>query len=235
MKSRLQLLAWFCLVLHAELCSAAEAAPPKAGLRTAKKVEVQYHLALPKGWRADKTWPILVTLAGAGRDHQANFDQFVKARGELPFIVVTPCVNSMGKDLADLKAVLAIAQEVQTECSGQAKFFVTGFSAGAHLTWQLIFLHPDVLAGAAPVCGNFNQRGIDEIKQNDAAEKLPIHGFQGDKDEVLHHLNPQWEKAVELLGKHGYKNIDRTVIAGGTHLPYQKEVVAWVASLVPKP
>jgi predicted peptidase len=234
MKTCLPHLAFFFLALASGLCSAADPAAPKPELRTAKEVEVKYHLALPRGWKAESTWPILVTLAGAGKDHQANFDQFVKARGELPFIVVTPHVNSLGKDPADLKAVLAIVKEVQKEFAGQPKFYVTGFSAGAHLTWQLIFLHPELLAGASPVCGNFNQRGIDQVVEHAAAEKLPIHGFQGDKDQVLHHLNPQWETAVELAHKHGYKNIDRTVIAGGTHLPYQTQVVAFFGSLLPK-
>ncbi len=235
MKTCLQNATMFCLVLCAGICSAGEPVFPKSELRTAKDVEVKYHISLPKGWKAESTWPIMITLAGAGRDFAQNFDQFVKARGEkLPFIVVTPCVNSLGRDPADLKAVLAIVKEVQKEYSGQPKFFVTGFSAGAHLTWQLIFLHAEVLAGAAPVCGNFNARGIDKIERNAAAQKLPIHGFQGDKDQVLVHLNPQWDKAVALAGKHGYKNIARTVIPGGTHLPYQNQVVTFFASLLPK-
>lgn len=235
MKCHATLIVLLTLFLVANI-TAADKPARKPELRTAKDVEVKYHVALPKGWNADGTWPILVTLAGAGRDHQQNFDQFVAVRGDkLPFIVVTPCVNSLGRDPADLKAVLAIAKEVQTEFHGQPKFYVTGFSAGAHLTWQLIFLHPDALAGAVPVCGNFNARGIDHIEPNAAAEKLPIHGVQGDKDQVIHHLNPQWDSAVELLGKHGYKNISRNVIPGGTHLPYPKEVVTFFAGLLPKP
>lgn len=235
MNTRLHYVALFCFILRAGICSASQPAAPKSELRTAKDIEVKYYISLPKGWRADSTWPIMVTLAGAGRDFAQNFDQFARARGEkLPFIVVTPCVNSLGRDPADLKAVLAIVKEVQKEFNGQPKFFVTGFSAGAHLTWQLIFLHPEVLAGASPVCGNFNSRGIDRIEKTEAAEKLPIHGFQGDKDQVLVHLNPQWDTAVELAGKHGYKNIARTVIPGGTHLPYPTQVVTFFATLLPK-
>lgn len=235
MKNQLQNVGGVCLALCAGICSAAESMVPTSALRTAKDVEVQYHLSLPQGWRAELTWPIMVTLAGAGRDFAQNFDQFKKARGEkLPFIVVTPCVRSLGRDPADLRAVLAIVKEVQGEFNGQPKFFVTGFSAGTHLTWQLIFLHPEVLAGASPVCGNFNSRGIDKIEKKAAAVKLPIHGFQGDQDQVLVHLNPQWETAVKLAGEHGYKNISRTVIPGGTHLPYQSQVVDFFASLLPK-
>ncbi len=143
-KNCLPYVALCCLALGAGICSAAEPVVPKPELRTAREVDVKYHISLPKGWNAESTWPIMVTLTGSGRDFAQNFDQFTKARGKkLPFIVVTPCVNSLGKDPADLQAVLTIVKEVQKEFNGQPRFFVTGFSAGAHLIWQLIFLHPD--------------------------------------------------------------------------------------------
>ena len=99
-----------------------DASEPKSEVKTAAGVGVQYYVSLPKGWTPDSTWPILVTIDGAGHNFQGNFHSFVQARGEHPFIIVTPWVSSNGNDPADLKAVLAIVKEVQESCNGSRSF-----------------------------------------------------------------------------------------------------------------
>src|ERR1043165_9595540 len=115
----------------------ADDAATEPELKTAAAVGVKYYLALPKGWSADKTWPIVVTIDGAGHNFPANCQMFARVRGGRPFIIVTPCVTSNGRTPADLAAVLEIVDEVRQSARGQPKFFITGFSAGGHLTWQL--------------------------------------------------------------------------------------------------
>src|SRR2546428_11721680 len=82
-----------------------ETAQPKPDLKTAAGSGVQYYLSLPKGWTPTSTWPILVTIDGGGHNFPANFQSFINARGDRPFIIVTPCVTSNGNDPAELKAV----------------------------------------------------------------------------------------------------------------------------------
>ena len=82
-------------------------------LKTARTVAAQYYLSLPAGWTAQATWPILVTIDGSGHSFKSNCATFTRARQALPFIIVTPCVSSNGRDPADLQAVLAIVREVQ--------------------------------------------------------------------------------------------------------------------------
>lgn len=202
---------------------------PAAELKKARDVPVEYYVSLPKGWSADKTWPIVVALDGSGHKFPACFDNFKRARGERPFIVVVPCVSSNGKDPADCKAVIKIAEEVARDHAGRPKFFVTGFSAGGHVAWQLVFNHPELIAGAAPCASNFNERGIDEVSKSDTRIKLPIHGFNGGKD--LPVINAQWDRAETFAKKHGYENLKHTTIETAGHSPFAAEVMEFFATL----
>lgn len=204
-------------------------------LTTAKTVAVKYYLSLPQGWTATKTWPILVTIDGSGHGFLGNCQNFVKARGGLPFIIVTPCVTSNGNDPGELRAVLAIVKEVQEDKQGQSKFFVTGFSAGGHMTWQIILMHPELLAGAAPAAGNFRSRGIADVSNAKERVQLPIHGFQGDKDGFIVPLNQQWNDAEALARQHGYKDISRTMVPGAGHQTFAPQVVNFFSTLLPSP
>ncbi len=211
-------------------CGAAET--PRPELKTAAGSGVQYYLSLPKGWEPGTKWPILVAIDGSGHNFQGCFNNFVNARGAHPFIVVAPCVSSNGRDPADFQAVLGIVQEVQQSVSGQAKFFITGFSAGGHLMWQFVFQRPELLAGAAPAAANFRARGIDAISKAPERVKLPIHAFQGDKDGVKIHLDPQWADALKLARENGYENLTRTEVAGAAHEAFASRVVAFFVSVL---
>ncbi|MBV9867076.1 MAG: dienelactone hydrolase family protein [Abitibacteriaceae bacterium] len=202
-------------------------------LKTARAVATQYYLALPDGWTPQATWPILVTLEGSGHNFLRNCQAFMRARKAQPFIIVTPCVSSNGNDPADMQAVLAIAREVQQDEHGQPKFFVTGFSAGGHLAWQLILMHPELLAGAVPAAANFLGRGVTTFSTAPERAQLPIHALQGDKDPYLTALNRQWDNAEQTARAHGYQNISRTIIAGAGHSPFASEGIAFFATLLP--
>jgi poly(3-hydroxybutyrate) depolymerase len=219
-------------VTSANIGWCAQNSDPAPELKTAKSVEVQYYLSLPKGWTAEKNWPILVTIDGAGHNFLGNCQSFIRVRGERPFIIVTPCVSSNGKDPADLKAVIAIVKEVQQEFKGEPKFFITGFSAGGHVTWQLVFNHPELLAGAAPAAANFRFRGIDVVSKAEERVKLPIHGFNGEKDSAV--INEQWDDAEKHAREHGYENLSHTLVAGAGHTSFPSQVVNYFATLIQK-
>ncbi|HLX61504.1 MAG TPA: hypothetical protein VKX17_09515 [Planctomycetota bacterium] len=211
-----------------------EISDPKSELKTAAAVGVQYYLSLPTGWTPNSTWPILVSIEGSGHNFPGNCQGFIKARGVQPFIIVTPCVSSNGNDPADLKAVLAIVEEVQKSAKGQPKFFITGFSAGGHLAWQCIFTHPELLAGAAPTAANFRFRGVADISKAPERTKLPIHAFLGDKDAYKSALAQQWEDASKLARENGYENLTLTEVPSAGHQPFADKAVDFFVSLLPK-
>lgn len=232
MKTKLMALAALLFVLCAH-CGWSETAPAaKPQLKMARAVPTQYDLSLPEGWKAEATWPVLVCIDGSGHNFERNCQSFIQARKKQPFIIVTPCVASNGNDPADARAVLAIAREVQQDWHGQPKFFLTGFSAGGHLAWQLILTHPELLAGAIPAAGNFIGRGITTISDAPERAQLPIHAFQGDKDPHLVPLNRQWTNAEQTARAHGYGNINRTIVPGAGHSPFPNECIAFFSTLL---
>jgi poly(3-hydroxybutyrate) depolymerase len=222
------------LAVSAEHLSGVEPSEAAPDLRTVAGGSVSYHLSLPPAWTATRTWPIVVTIPGSSHNFAGNFQGFVKARGDRPFIIVTPCVSSNGNDPADLPAVLAIVREVQHDFSGQPKFFMTGFSAGGHLTWQMVFTHPELLAGAALAAGNFRFRGVAEVTRAPEAATLPIQGFQGDRDPYLAGLQEQWKDATELARKSGFPKPGLTIVPGAAHQAFQEQVLTYFSRLLPK-
>jgi predicted esterase len=233
-------------------------AETKPVLRTAKEHPIQYYLALPKNWSPDKTWPILVTVEGAGCNWLGNCNAFLGARGDRPFILVTPLtfcntnklekakypgypqelldeVDRSGRLAWDEAGLLAILAEVRKEFAGQEKFFITGFSGGGNLTWRMIFGHPEKIAGASPACANFYMTGT--ISQAPERETVPVKAFQGDKDEYLDgnpNLNAQWASAKKHCDDHGFKNVTRVMLPGVGHSTCVNEVLTFFTELLKK-
>jgi predicted esterase len=202
---------------------------PKPLLKTAKRVPVQYYLSLPHGWTADKAWPIVVTINGVGGDCLGNCTDFVEARKDRPYIIVTPCVYSNGNDPQDKEAVIAIAREVQQEYHGEQHFFLTGFSAGGHVTWQIIFGHPELLAGAVLSSGNFVGRGIAAISQAPERVHLPIHGIVGEHDYPGY--AQQRANGQQVARNNGYQDLSVEDVPGGGHYSYPDQVLAFCDSV----
>ena len=220
------------VVLIAGRARCGQAADPAPDLKKAETAAATYYLSLPRRWTADRAWPILVTIEGSGHNFLGNCQSFIQARGDGPFIIVTPCVSSNGNDPADARAVLAIAREVQQAGHGQAKFFLTGFSAGGHVAWQIIFAHPELLAGAAPAAGNYRGRGVNTISDAPERVQVPIHAFQGDRDPHLTALNEQWDSASALAREHGYQNIIRTMVPGAGHSAFPEQVIEFCSGVL---
>jgi predicted esterase len=233
MRSRLTA---FCLWQMALFCWAEEAKSlgANADLHKTPKSGVAYYLSLPEGWNDKDSWPILVSVDGSSHDFAGNFRGFVEARGHQPFIIVTPLVASDGGDPNDLEAILEIVHEVQTAHHGQPKFFMTGFSAGGHATWQVIFSHPELLAGAVLCAPTFKHHDAAEISKDPAVKTLSIHGIQGDKDKyLLPMLAKQWDQAVSEVTAAGFQPPTREVVPGAEHQPFCAKTIEWCAAHLP--
>jgi dienelactone hydrolase len=208
---------------------------------------LRYYLALPAHWSPERAWPILVVVDGVNRGHFLwNFLRFQHARHSLPFILISPLVISnsghpnfhdypyrpevwaqmqnQGAVPFDATGVLAIVGEVQQTYQGEPTFYLTGWSAGGHLAWHLIFTHPERLAGVVLAGSNYAGRGVTTISTALERAQLPILGLQGDRDARLTALNVQWQKATTLAAQHGYRNITRTIIPHAPHDPFPARV-----------
>lgn len=232
--------------------------PPQ--LKTASTHPIQYYISLPEGWTATKKWPVVVVIESADREFMQAATAFAQARGSRPFILVTPLVvtnggtgyrsvptyhysdavwdriQNSGAFNFDLDGITAIIHDVAKQYGGEDKYFVTGFEAGGHTVWGILFNHPEVVRGAALVCPNYLGRWIDEQHISSAPERveLPIRNFIGTKDTLCSPGNPiytQMQRANTLAGAHGYKNVSLVSVEGKSHERLAAEVLAYFSSL----
>src|SRR5262249_18640177 len=122
--------------------------------------------------------------------------------------------------------------DLRQQYGAEEKYFITGHSAGAHLTWAMVLMHPERLAAAAPSCGNFNGRCIAKVSSAAERVNLPVRAFQGELDEHRQGLEAQFAKAKELATAHGYRNISVEVVKGAGHVPLADQVLAYFSSLL---
>jgi poly(3-hydroxybutyrate) depolymerase len=175
--------------------------PPATGLRTASTHPMQYYVSLPKNWSASRTWPVVVTIAGSGKEFPDNHAAFSAERDaqNYPFIIVTPLVltdggttnpsqpayhyssstwdlvNSEGACPFDFDGIKAVIADVSSLFKGQSTFFMTGFSGGNNTNSAVLLLHPEWLRGSAPAAGNFGGRCVTGFVDNPALDDPVPH------------------------------------------------------------
>jgi dienelactone hydrolase len=234
---------------------------PALELRTCKDHRMQYYVSLPENWSKDKRWPVVVAVEDASKQFKQNTLRFAEARGSLPFIIVVPVNVTLGnqgmKDPAiypyttdtwnyidkvgtcnfDLEGFRNIIRDVRENFSGEEKVFMTGFEAGAHLTWAITFQHPELLRAAVIVAGNYRGRCMENSSSfsNDPSRiDLPVTSFTGSLDTLATRggvFYKQWQEARALAESHGYKNISERMVQGKDHVPLPKEILAYCEEL----
>ncbi len=255
-------LALSCLSINCTRVTLVHASEPPQ-LKTASSHPIQYYLSLPEGWVAGKKWPVVVVIESADREFLQAATAFAQARQHRPFILVTPLVvtnggagyrsvptyhysdpvwnriQNSGQFNFDMDGISAIMQDVAKQYGGEDKYFVTGFEAGGHTVWGILFNHPEVVRGAALVCPNYLGRWVEEGHTSSAAVRtgLPIRNLIGTKDDLCAVGNPiytQMQRATSLADAHGYKNVSLVRVEGRGHERLANEVLAYFSSLLPQ-
>jgi predicted esterase len=146
-------------------------------------------------------------------------------------------IENSGQFNFDMDGITAIMQDVVKQYGGEDKYFVTGFEAGGHTVWGILFNHPEAVRGAALVRPNYLGRWVDEERISSATARtgLPIRNFVGTKDDLCHPGSPiyaQQQRAMSLAEAHGYKNVSLTRVEGKGHERLADEVLAYFSSLL---
>jgi len=229
-------------------------------LKTATGHPMMYYISLPQNWTAEKSWPVVFILEAAEKEFKKNAERFVNARGSMPFILVAPINTNNGnqgrKDPAvfpypketweyidrvgdcqfNADGMKQIIRDVQKEFNGEGKIYLTGFEAGAHDLWSIVFNHPEYLKAAAPVAGNYRSRCVDinAISKDPSRSNLPIMAFFGQKDEYFGpagKLSDQWTEPKNLANTNGYKAVSETILPDKGHVPLPQEVLSYFFKL----
>jgi poly(3-hydroxybutyrate) depolymerase len=167
-----------------------------------------YRLFVPTGYTADKSYPLVLFLHGAGERGTDNEQQIGAIRGAKlwaeaanqasnPCFVVAPqCpsdkqwVNtnwsngsySIDKILVsnELLMVKDIIEKLQTQYNIDAShLFITGLSMGGYGTWDFILRYPDMFKAAIPICGAGDPSKAALIR------KMPLRVFHSSDDTVV--------------------------------------------------
>jgi len=182
-------------------------------LKTASDHPMQYFLSLPGNWSKEKKWPIVIIIEAADKEYKENALRFVRARKEMPFILVAPfnvnnsrscrrdpavfpyspatwdIIERTGDCKFNMEGITQVVKDVQEQYNGEQKFFLTGFEAGTHTVWQFVFQHPEKLKAAAAVAGNYNQNSCmteeSAFSKDSSLVNLPVRGFSGSLDEAF--------------------------------------------------
>lgn len=163
--------------------------------------EQPYGLYLPQNFDANKKYPLVIMLHGAGSNHRlalrrvfgksnAPDENDVEASRYFPewrdvdFIVAAPFARgTMGYQSVAEKDVYDVLADVKKRFPiDEDRVFLTGLSMGGGGTLWLGLSRPDVWAALAPVCPA-PPEGTDELAPN--ALNLPLHFFHGGADPVV--------------------------------------------------
>lgn len=152
--------------------------------------DAKYVLFVPHDYQADKAYPLILFLHGAGETGTDGLKQSVVGLGPalkkrektFPFLAVFPQSQkrTWKADSADAQRALAILAEVEKnyKVDGQ-RIYLTGLSMGGYGTWSLAAAHPERWAAIAPICGGGDPKQAAKIKN------IPCWCFHGDADKAV--------------------------------------------------
>lgn len=171
-----------------------------------------YRIMYPLDFDENKKYPLLVFFHGAGERGNDNNTQlthgsklFQDSLQKYPAVVIFPqCpkedywANLYRPDEGGssrifefhtdedphptMAMVLQLINEtLQEDYIDQEKFYLAGLSMGAMGVWELLWRIPEKVAAAIPICGGGPPAMADRMVD------VPIWGFHGIKDNVVHH------------------------------------------------
>jgi dienelactone hydrolase len=211
-------------------------------LRTAAHHPMQYYVSLPDGWKSGHSWPVAMVIESADRDFEANAQVFEKARGPRPFIIVAPLVVTNGganvrgiptyhygpavwdqieKDpwKFDSDGIAAVVEDVHRLYGGTTSIDITGWEAGCHTVWALMFNQPELISRAALVCPNFAGRWL---KPSSSTHHPIAEVLAGENDPAWSAGKPlfdQTQRGIAEAKRRGFGDIRVKVVPGQGHGP----------------
>lgn len=200
-----------------------------------KAADYKYLLALPDGLdaKADRRWPLLLFLHGAGergddvwavtkhgpakllryRDETKDDAANLLAKN---FIVVSPqCPKNQWWDPECLLALLD--EIVATQPVDPTRVYLTGISMGGFGAWDLGLAYPERFAAIVPICGGgqFATAYLANAHKRAELRSLAVWAFHGGKDPTVPLVES--ERMVAALKKYQVAEVELTIYPEATH------------------
>ncbi|HXV59603.1 MAG TPA: prolyl oligopeptidase family serine peptidase [Vicinamibacteria bacterium] len=215
-----------------------------------------YTVFVPTEWTADKQWPVVLFLHGAGERGSDGTGQLkiglparIRELGDFPAVVVMPqCRDRMwwGDPAMEAQTFEALERSVKEFNGDPERVYLTGLSLGGYGVWAFGYKYPDRFAALAPVCGGVlpNRRIAppdwhpasiapdDPYTETARRVSAPVWVFHGDADRrVPVNESRKLAAALEAAGK----SVRYTEYAGVGHdswdrAYWEEELVPWLLS-----
>lgn len=181
--------------------------------------ELPCRVMKPINFDGSKTYPVIVSLHGAGGKGSDNRKQLKpwnqqlaekERRTEFPCYVVAPQAPGLwnAEHLKQIKEIIKSLPSVDMN-----RIYILGHSMGGHGTYIFIQLAPEYFAAAAPSAGSGLKKTEDFI-DSAKIKGVPIWAFHGDKDGVCPIAKDKqvFDEMKQLNG-----NMKFTIWAGDKH------------------
>lgn len=185
--------------------------------------EMSYALYVPKGYKPEQAYPLIVCLHGAGFNGDSYIDRW-QSRLEDQYLLVCPSIKGGAWWSSEGEAlVLATLKDVTSRYHVDAKrIFLTGMSNGGIGAYLLGLLHADRFSAISPMAGGIPDEIFSYLKNFSATALYIIHGAS---DQVMPvELS---RKASDYMKKEGIPHIYREhgrehPMAGGHFFPREE-------------
>lgn len=124
---------------------------------------LRYQVYVPRNYRPQKKWPVILFLHGSGERGDDGLKQTTvgiasairQQPEQWPAIVVMPqAPGGSGWDGKSAVAAMAALDQTAAEFNTDPnRNYITGLSMGGHGAWYIAYRHPDRFAAIVPVCG----------------------------------------------------------------------------------
>lgn len=192
-----------------------------------------YVVYVPRDYRPDSKWPLILFLHGAGERGDDGLAQSDVGIGRairfhpdrFPCIVVMPqCPKDVWWDKVTTHIDVALRQSLAEYSIDPDRVYLTGLSMGGYASWQYGAEHSDQFAAIVPICGGGKSAAPTVLA------KVPIWAFHGEDDSVVR--PSETTRMVEAVQKAG-GTIRCTMYPGVDHNSWDKtygdpEVISWL-------
>jgi dienelactone hydrolase len=131
----------------------------------------------------------------------------------------------------DVGGVSTIIRDLRGRFGSGLPVYLTGFSAGGHLTWLFLLIHPEQLAGVALASANFAGRELPPRLITVTRTHVPVRAFYGAEDKRADALLSQWDHARAEAERRGCCDLTRVVVPGASHSPFARTVIEYFTDL----
>lgn len=174
---------------------------------TVDGVSYRYQVYVPVDWTAEKKWPVVLFLHGAGERGEDGLVQTEEGLGtairnhadRYPEVVVMPqCRKNIWwtAPAMQAQALAALEASVKEFNGDRTRLYLTGLSMGGYGTWAIAAANPGKFAAIAPVCGGIRippsadvpQQELPEDPYSVVAKKIgstPVWIFHGGADRTV--------------------------------------------------